>query len=56
MVSDFDMGNEWTRELQSGILAEHVAILTTQRHASSTTGSDGTIDVGLEKSAALLGH
>lgn len=26
---------EWTRELQSGILAEHVAILTTQRHASS---------------------
>ena len=56
MVSDFDMGNEWTRELQSRILAEHVAILTTQRHASSTTGSDGTIDVRLEKSAALLGH
>ena len=35
VVSDFDVGNECKRELQSRILAEHVPILTTQRHANS---------------------
>ena len=35
IISDFDLGNKWKREFQSGIFTEHVPILTTQRHASS---------------------